>query len=386
MRIGINALYLLPGKVGGTEVYLRRLLEWMPRLAPQHEYVVFLNKESEDAALAGKAAEQDVSGGSPLATVRMIKTGVGAISRPRRLLYEQFRLPALVRDQRLDVLFNPGFTASVRCPCPMVTTFHDLQHKRHPEYFKAADLAAWNFFLAAAARTSKRILAVSEASAQDFRRYYPGVAAPIDVTPLGAGESYFAIGDRRRASAVEQAEDVLLCVSTLHPHKNLDRLVRAFATWRKQSSANTQLVIAGMRGFFAERLEETMRDCGATSFVRLTGWISDEELQRLYTKARAFIFPSLFEGFGIPVVEALASGLATAVSDIEPMRSHAGDAALCFDPRDEESIVEAIERILQDEPLRAELCSKAQKRAELFRWEGTARLTLASLEAAGRRV
>lgn len=368
MRIGINALYLLPGAVGGTEVYLRRLLEWIPRLAPQHEYVVFLNGESTAAGLGANAS------------LDLVHTGVRAASRPARLLYEQLRLPALVRRHGVDVLFNPGFTAPARCACPMVTTFHDLQHKRHPEYFKTLDLPAWNFFLAVAARRSRRILAMSEATAADFRRFYPRVTVPIDVTPLGAGEEYFAIGDQRTREPGE--EDMLLCVSTLHPHKNLGRLVRAFSAWRREAEAPTQLVIAGMRGFYAGQLEDVVRECRAESFVRLTGWVSDEELRALYSRARAFVFPSLFEGFGIPVVEALACGLPVAVSDVEPMRSHAEDAALRFDPTDEAAIAAAIGRILRDEPLRAELRARARRQAEQFRWETTARLTLASLEAA----
>jgi glycosyltransferase involved in cell wall biosynthesis len=176
-----------------------------------------------------------------------------------------------------------------------------------------------------------------------------------------------------------------LCVSTLHPHKNLARLVRAFMRWRRRQGADTRLVIAGMRGYFAAELEREIANEGAGDVVRLTGWIPDEELLSLYRRARAFAFPSLFEGFGIPVVEAMACGLPCAVSGREPMRSHAGDAVLYFDPCDEEQMAAAIGRVLCDEGLRADLRKRALKQAFPFRWENTARLTLASLEAAGKR-
>lgn len=367
MRIGINALYLLPGGVGGTETYLRELLAWMPRIAPEHEYFAIVNRECESAALPA----------SP--RLRLVRTGVPAASRPARLLYEQVLVPAQARALRLDVLFNPGFTAPALCGCPCVTTFHDLQHKRHPEYFRRFDLPAWNFFLGLSARRSRRILAVSQATANDFRRFYPGVKSPIDITPLGARDVFFSLRSPGHAP-----EDYLLCVSTLHPHKNHVRLVRAFAKWRRESGSATRLVLAGMRGFAAEAVERTIAECQAASFVTIMGWIGDEELLTLCRDARAFIFPSLFEGFGIPVMEALACGLPCAVSAIEPMQSHAGEAALYFNPLSEDAIADAIHRILTDDALRSRLAQAGPRQAEGFRWKRTAQLTVESLIAAAR--
>ena len=337
----------------------------MPRIAPQHDYFLIANKELEESALAGEVR------------MREIRTGVAARQRPARLLYEQVLLPSQARRLKLDVLFNPGFTAPALAPCPCVTTFHDLQHKRHPEYFRALDLPAWNFFLGMAARHSARILCVSDASAADFRRYYPHCAQPVDVTPLGARADFFALGQRQR-----EESDFLLCVSTLHPHKNQARLVRVFARWRRERGTKTRLVLAGMRGFAAGAVERAIADSDAAEFVTVTGWIDNEQLLGLYRDAKAFLFPSLFEGFGIPVVEAMASGLPVAVSDLEPMRSITRDAALRFDARNEEAMLRALDAVLLDEPRRQELRQKAVERAREFTWERTARLTLASLEAA----
>lgn len=370
MRIGVNALYLLPGGVGGTEVYLRELIRWLPVVAPQDEFFVVTNRECEAAGLFRDSPS----------SVHLVPTGIAATARPARLLFEQFRLPLLARTLRFDVLLNPGFTAPAWCPCPCVTTFHDLQHKRHPEYFRRLDLLAWNLFLSLAAHRSRRVLTVSDASAADFRRFYPTLRIPIDVTPLGARDSYFAL---RPPGHPE--EDYLLCVSTLHPHKNHVRLIRAFSRWRARTGAETRLVLAGLRGFAADTVERAILDCGASGFVTITGWISTERLDTLYRDASAFIFPSLFEGFGIPVVEALACGLPAAVSDLEPMRSHASDAALLFDPLDETSIEDAIGRILGDQPLRDRLRIAGPSAASRYRWEETARLTVASLHSAARQ-
>lgn len=143
MRLGINALYLIPGQVGGTEIYLRSLLDAMTRVAPEHEYRVFINRETEPEPLAGI----------------MVPLGVRATSRPARIFAEQTRLPRAARG--CDVLFNPGFTSPRWAPCPTVTVFHDLQHKRHPEFFRWWDLPFWNLLLGQSVRTSTRLISVS---------------------------------------------------------------------------------------------------------------------------------------------------------------------------------------------------------------------------------
>ena len=167
----------------------------------------------------------------------------------------------------------------------------------------------------------------------------------------------------------------MLCVSTLHPHKNLERLIRAYARKKR----NFDLVLAGMRGFQGNRIEELIAELGCGG-VKLTGWIPREELMRLYARCTAFIYPSTFEGFGMPVLEALAAGIPTACSDIPPLREVAADAVLYFDPLDEDKIADALERIVTDEKLRGELSQAGPQRARPFTWDRTAELTLAALK------
>lgn len=365
MRIGVNALYLIPGGVGGTEVYLRSLLAALARVDESNEYVVFVNRES-GAALAPAASN-----------FRAVETGVRAVNRPVRLLWEQLRLPSAARRERLDVLFNPGFTAPARCPCPSVTVFHDLQHKRHPEYFRWFDLPAWNWFLWQSARTSKALIAVSEATAADLERYYPGTGRRTTVVHHGVDEELQNVARRR------EPELFFLCVSTLHPHKNLERLIRAFAAFRGKHP-RFRLVLAGMKGFHAAAVERTIEECGVAEAVDLTGWIPREAVRDLYRRAWAFVLPTTFEGFGMPVLEALAAGVPCACSDIPPLREVAGGAALLFPPEREEAIAEALERIANDDALRSRLAAAGRERAARFSWERCARETLAVLrQAAG---
>ncbi len=364
MRIGINALYLIPGGVGGTEIYLRSLLGALADLDRENQYVVFTNRETGGQILPARPNFSEAP------------QPVRASVRPWRILYEQAILPIAAAKRGVEVMLNPGFTAPVVCPCPCVTVFHDLQHKRHPEYFRWFDLPFWRLLLWLAAHRATRILAVSEATRADLLRYYRLREDKIRVVPHGVEERFFEV---RRG----QPGKYLLAVSTLHPHKNLDRLVRVFARFHA-NHPDFRLVIAGMRGFYAEELERLIAAVELEGAVELTGWISRERLAELYGGAWAYINPTLFEGFGMPVLEAMAAGVPTACSSIEPVRSVAGDAALLFDPTSEDTMLEAMTRIVCDDSLRSRLATAGPRRAAQFSWRTTAEQTLALLqEAAG---
>ena len=356
MRIGVNALYLIPGGVGGTEVYLRNLLAALAELDHANEYFIFTNRETRD--LTPNAANFHDQ-----------PQRVAARIRPARIVWEQTVLPAAAWKLRLDVLFNPGFTTPAACPCARVTVFHDLQHKRHPEYFRWFDLPFWNLMLWLSADVSTRLISVSDATRQDLKRYYGADSAVI---PHGVSPAFFDIAERRAP------ERFLLCVSTLHPHKNIDGLVRAFAEFRLRHP-DFRLVVAGMRGFAADEIDSLIAQLGLGGSVEITGWLARDQLLELYRRAWAVVCPSRFEGFGMPALEAMAAGVPLACSDIPPLREVASDCALFF-PADD--IVPALERICFDEELRASLVSAALMRAKELTWRRAADDTLAVLTSA----
>ena len=366
LRIGINALYMIPGGVGGTEIYLRSLIAALDRVDSPHEFVVYINVETEPTLAA------------PSTRFKIVPTGVRAVNRSWRLSWEQLALPRMLRRDRIDVLFNPGFTSPWLSPCATVTVFHDLQHKRHPEYFRWFDLPAWQAFLYAAARSSTLILAVSEVTRQDVVAHYRLDPSRVRVVHHGVDTEFFGIRERRPARSNER---YILTVSTLHPHKNFKRLLSAYAEFAAKYPA-WNLVIAGLRGFDAGPIEQAVGELKLTGKVRSTGWIPREELYTLYAGADAFIYPTTFEGFGMTLLEGLAAGLPVACSNIEPLRTLAGDAALLFDPQQTEQMVTALVSITQDAELRRSLQQAGPRRAADFTWEEAARLTLALLEEA----
>jgi len=353
IRIGVNALYLIPGGVGGTEIYLRELLAALADLDQVNEYLVFTNLETQSDLVPKQA------------NFHWKPQAVHARFRPARILWEQIVLPIEAARYRLDVLFNPGFTAPIFSPCRQVTVFHDLQHKRHPEYFRWFDLPFWRFLLWAAAHRSDRLIAVSEATRSDLVHFYRIPKERLTVVHHGV-EPAFSRLDR------SHTESYLLCVSTLHPHKNLPRLIRAYG----RAKHDFRLILAGLRGFHAEAIERQIDEMGLRDSVQITGWVPREELYSLYARAKAFVYPSTFEGFGMPVVEAMAAGIPVACSDIPPLREVAGDAALYFDPLNEDSIAAAIESTMIDSEMRERLAQAGRERARPFTWQRTAEQTL----------
>ena len=360
LRIGVNALYLIPGGVGGTEIYLRGLLAALAEIDPVNHYIVFTNRETDPHLVPAQGNFQTAP--------QPVRAGI----RAARILWEQFVLPGEARRAKLDVLFNAGFTAPLVCPCPQVTVFHDLQHKRHPEFFRWFDLPFWRFFLYWSARVSRGLLADSAVTAADLNRYYRIPPEKMRVVPLGVEPAFFEIGRRRRP------EPFLLTASTLHRHKNLDSLLHAFAEFHRRHP-EFRLVISGLHGFHTAPVHALRDSLGLDGAVEFPGWLPRDQLYDLFARAWAFIYPTRFEGFGLPLVEAMAAGVPTACSAIEPLSSIAGDAAVTFDPADPASIESAMLRVTEDQALRDKLERAGPLRAADFSWTATARKTLAAL-------
>ena len=226
------------------------------------------------------------------------------------------------------------------------------------------------------------LLADSETTRVDLLHCYSVPPGRVRVALLGVEKRFFEVGRLRRQ---EDIRPYLMAVSTLHPHKNFERLIRAFSGFREQHP-EFKLVIAGLRGFHAEAIDQLIARLGLSDSVTLTGWIPREDLYELFRRAFAFLYPTTFEGFGLPVVEAMAAGVPTACSAIEPVKSIAGDAAIQFDPESEDQIREAMLRLVSDPELRERLSLRGPERALEFSWRRTAEVTLAALtEAASHR-
>lgn len=371
LKVGLNLLHLVPGRTGGSEIYARRLIPALLEASGDLELVAFASREGAPS-LRGEPWTRNGS---------VIELPVRAASRVRRVLAEQTLLPLAVRRAGVHILHNLFTTAPVLHRVPQVTTIHDLIYKRFPEAHAGPLSLGMSALVPLAARRSSRIIAVSKATRNgvvellevdpgkiDVIYEGPGSGPSADPEPEGALRSRYSLGDA----------PIVLSVSAHRPHKNIERLIDAIA----RIEAPAILVIPGYETRWEEDLKTHAQRVGASERVRFLGWISDGELEGLYEAAICLAFPSLAEGFGLPVLEAMMRGLPVACSDAASLPEVAGDAALYFDPLDTGAIAEAIATLLRDADFRERLAAAGRERAAGFSWQRAAAETIACYERA----
>lgn len=370
MHVGLNLVFLVPGETGGMEIYARELI---PRLAAVEglRLTAFVNREAAEGA---RGPWHDV----PHETVP-----VNARNRLEWVRGEQQQLPRLAARAGCDLVHSLASTAPLRGRFVRVTTIHDLNYKLVPGAHSGLLRLGMSVLVPAAARRSHRIVVDAESTAFDVREHLGVAAEKIDVVPLGVGQRARATPtpepELRRSLALGDSP-ILLSVSAKRPHKNLGRLLDAHA--RLDEATRPTLVVPGYTTPYERELVARAGELGSSDRVRFLNWVDPADLEGLYAAATAFVFPSLYEGFGLPVLEAMARGVPVACSDRSSLPEVAGDAALLFDPEDVEAIRGVTERLLTDASLRERLRSAGLERAALFSWDRTAELTAACYQRA----
>jgi glycosyltransferase involved in cell wall biosynthesis len=369
LRIGFDASRLGVGQRTGTEHYTWELLRALGAIDRHNRYLLYTN--GRPAALP------------PLPPNYYLRP----IPFPR--LWTHLRLSAEMLLQPPDVLFIPAHVLPFWSPHRAVVTIHDLGYLHYPE----AHPPAQQFYLRLStfwnARRATHIVAVSEATKRDIVRYCGVPDSKISVVYHGVSERFRPVHEPRHLQQILDRYGVpspyLLYVGTIQPRKNLVRLIEAFARFvARQSAAAPSLVIAGKRGWMTEAIERRAKDLGIADRVHFTGYVADPDLPALVGGALAYLLPSLYEGFGLPVLEAQACGTPVLASAVSSLPEVAGDAALLVDPLDIDAIAAGIELLVEDAALRARLRERGLQRVSGWTWERTARATLAVLEAAAR--
>ncbi len=370
MKIGINALYLLPGKVGGSETYIRNLVKWLGKIDRSNEYFIFINRESVGIfeALAPGA--------------RVITCPIRATIRPLRIIWEQIVLPFQVRHYRIDILLSAGLTAPFFCPSTSVLVLYDLQHVNQPQNFSWPYLFFLKSIIYWSVKSADSVIAISHHVKHDIMRFYHIPAGRIAVCYLAVDhDAFYPPGDRDTASPRPKyhlPDRYILYSAALLPHKNHDRLLRAFKEIKKEMP-EMKLIFTGAWEHGHDKALNTISSLGLQQDVLMLGWLPFEDIPSLYRGAEIFVFPSLHEGFGLPILEAMASGVPVICSRMEPLTEVAGNAALFVDPYDYKDIARGMLSLLKDKSLRIELIEKGQLRAKKFTWESTASNTLSIL-------
>jgi glycosyltransferase involved in cell wall biosynthesis len=366
MRVALNLVYLVPGETGGMETYARELI---PALAarPGLELVALVNREAE---------------GEDFGCERVV-VPVHARNRLEWVRGEQQHVPRMADRAGADLVHSLASTAPLRGRARRITTIHDLNYKLVPDTHFGLRGLGMRALVPAAARRSHRILVDAASTKDDLVRHLGTPPGKIDVAPLGVRvDPDVAPADAAalRAKLDLGERPVVLSVSAKRPHKNIARMLDALAAI--PAERRPLLVVPGYPTPYEADLRAHAEAAGVAADVRWPAWLSAGELEGLYALATLSVFPSLYEGFGLPVLEAMAHGVPVACSDRSSLPEVAGDAALLFDPEDPAAIRGALERLLADEAERARLSAAGRVRAAQFTWARTAELTAAAYERA----
>ena len=356
MIVGLNLLYLLPGVVGGTETYAAGLLHGLAGIPGPERFVVFVNLESADWPLPDDPR------------VRRVVCPVRAESRAARYWYEQLRLPALASAEKIDLLHSLGYVAPLRLSCSSVLTVHDVHHLAHGRPGDWPRRLALAQMVRQSARRAAAVIAVSRFTRDAIARAYDVSADGIDVVPEAPNPRLCDDASALSAPAADLGPYVL-AFGGVTPNKNLARLLEAYALARERLGLTQRLVLVG-------HVPASLKG-EAKIGVLTTGYLAEPELGRWLVHADALVFPSLYEGFGLPVLEAMAVGVPVVCSGVTAIPEVAGDAAVYFDPRDPGDMAEKIALVGRDEALRGRLAAAGRARAAEFSWDRSARQTLA---------
>ncbi|MBI3733361.1 MAG: glycosyltransferase family 4 protein [Chloroflexi bacterium] len=364
--IGLNAQLLnLAGsyRSAGIHRYIYHLLTELPGAAPHHRYVAFLN-------------ERQMVSAHPTLQTRYTRWPA---RRPLgRIIWEQTALPLATFTERLSLLHALAFVRPVIAACPVVITIYDLSFERMPERFPLFQRLYLRSLTRYSARRAARLITISESTKNDVVQFCGVPPDKVVVTYCGVDEPYRPLStgevERFRAEKGLPAHFILY-LGTLEPRKNVANLVRAYAALPRNGPERPKLVIAGGKGWGYDDVFAAVEQTGVQSDVIWAGYVPQSELPLWYNSADLFVFPSWFEGFGLPVLEAMACGVPAITSNVSSLPEVAGDAALTVPPADTRALSEAMERALYDLPLRAQMRERGLRQAQSFSWKRTARQT-----------
>lgn len=369
-RVGINA-QLLSGREGyrraGIHHYISQLLGNLSYGDSELRFTIFTNNSVDLALLSpGEIVTTGWPTGQPLV----------------RIIWEQLMWPLAAVRHEIDLLHSMAFVTPVLRPCPAVVTVYDLSFIHYPERFPRLKRAYLTNQTRRSCQTAARVITISESGRQDVHRFYKIPIEKIDVVPPGVGDEYFPRDSdeveafRNRLSLPSQ---FILHVGTLQPRKNIGMLIDAFA---KLHHPGVELILVGGKGWSYQELFTRVSHLGLEKKVRFAGYVPDAELPFWYNAATALVFPSIYEGFGLPIIQAMACGTPVIAARTSAIPEAAGAAALYFDPQNESALVEHMAAVLDDPQIAVTMRERGVAQAYEFSWPKAGQLLLASYQRA----
>jgi glycosyltransferase involved in cell wall biosynthesis len=373
LHIGIDA-HAVGTRLAGNETYITNLVEALADVDTSNRYTLYVTKPAAVERFAGRWPNFAVRRTLPHSPVVRIPV----------------TLSAELRRRPVDVL-HVQFTAPPLAPCPVVVTIHDLAFEHLPATFKRRSWMQLRLTVRRTARRAAQIITVSEYSKRDIVETYRVEPGRVTVTHEAAAARFRPVSDERELRRVRQLYgiegDYILAVGSVQPRKNLARLVRAYSDLRRRpgQAKLPRLVVVGKLAWLYEETLRAVEECGVREDVTLTGYVPEGDLPALYSGALCFAYPSFFEGFGLPPLEAMRCGTPVVVGDRTSLPEVVGDAGLLVDPFDTAAMTAALARVVDDGELRRLMRARGLARAARFDWRETARRTLEVYQRATRR-
>ena len=354
----------------GIHIYSRQLLH---HLAEQGRQIAF-------RAFVGDPAYQPPVG---LPTYRSARAGANPMSR---IIWEQTALPILARRQHIALWHGMAYALPLGSSVPGVVTVHDLSFLRYPQAFNTSNRFYLTRIVALSCRRARRVIAVSQATAAEVHELLGISHSKIDVVYNGVDDEFRQIPHSEVQARREQAgwpQRFILSVGTLEPRKNYPALIRAYARYRQTSSRPLPLLIGGGKGWRYDEIFALVNELQLEDSVRFLGYLPAEQLPWLYNAATLFVYPSLYEGFGLPVAEAMACGTPAITSTASSLPEIAGEAALTVAPDASDELAEAMRDVLSSEERMHTMQQAGLTQARRFQWQTTAAQTAAVYARAG---
>lgn len=286
-----------------------------------------------------------------------------------------YAIPRLCSETNAD-LVHVTYNASPLIKCPVLVSVHDVIFRIYPEFFAPRVRLLLNTLLPLTMMKARRIITISETSKTDIERFYPFTKGKIHVTPVAPGTIINSLPDHRAVDEYCKGQDFVLSVGTIQPRKNIERLIEAYVEARSSGAITAKLLIAGRSAWQHSDIHRRATESTYGKDIIFTGYVSNEVLAALYERCLVFVYPSLYEGFGLPVLEAMACGAPVITSDRSSLPEVAGNAAVLVDPFSIEDIRTAIQNVVSNAAFREELRKKGKERADNFSWKRTASMTL----------
>ena len=362
MRIAVNTRLFLKNRLEGIGWFAHETLSRLVRLHPEHEFIFFFDRPYHPDFVFEK---------------NVIPVVLPPQARHPFLywLWCEWSIPRALKKYKADVYFSPDGLGSLTTKVPTCITIHDLAYLHYPQFMDT--LHRWHYrrYLPLFARKATRIVAGSEFTRQDIVQAYALPEEKIDVVYNGAHEAYrpLSTADKEQIKATfTDGEEYFLFTGALHPRKNVINLLKAFVQFKRRQKSNLKLVIVGRMAWKYKEIEEARLRMPFKEEVVWTGYLDVDTLSKVTAAAYAMVFPSLFEGFGIPILEAMTCGVPVLVSNTSSMPEVGGDAALLFDPEKPEDIAAKMMIVYKDEVLRGKMVKAALAQSQKFNWDTSA--------------